>query len=72
VYHGQAVQSLSGAYLYADYCSGTVWALPNAASTPGQPVQLLSKGPQISSWAQDAAGELYLLAFDGQIYRMEP
>ncbi|MEO9256155.1 MAG: glucose dehydrogenase, partial [Tepidiformaceae bacterium] len=68
-----AVESLVGAYLYADYCSGTVWALPNAASTsPGKPVELRADGPQISSLAQDADGEVYLLGFDGVIYSVQP
>lgn len=73
VYRGEAVKSLAGAYLYADYCTGEVWALPGIGSTPNpQPVVLLKEGPSISSFAEDEAGELYLLGFDGKIYRVNP
>ena len=73
VYRGQAIKPLAGAYVYADFCSGAIWAIPNFGSTTNlQPVPLLGKGPSISSFAEDAAGELYLLSFDGKIYRVDP
>lgn len=76
VYRGNDVPSLRGWYVYGDYCTGTVWAIP-ATSKPGSrpiPVTLVAKGPQISSFAQDyyragAPPELYILSFDGKIYR---
>ena len=73
VYRGQAAKQFAGAYLYADFCNGAVWAIPNFASTTNpQPVLLVTKGPSVSSFAEDAAGELYLLSFDGKIYRVSP
>jgi glucose/arabinose dehydrogenase len=72
VYRGQAVKGLQGAYIYADYCSGAVWAIPSFSSNGvhAQPVQLRAKGPEVSSFAEDEAGELYLLSFDGRVYRI--
>jgi glucose/arabinose dehydrogenase len=69
VYRGEAVPALTGAYLYADFCNGTVWSIPRINSDDrGDPIVLLESGPQIASFAQDLTGELYLLSFDGRIY----
>ncbi len=72
VYRGSAAPSVKGAYIYGDFCTGAVWAIPSTA-TAGQrpePRTILKKGPQISSFAEDVAGEIYLLGFDGKIYRL--
>lgn len=76
VYRGDAVPSLRGWYVYADYCSGEIWAIP-ADSAPGsrpQPVTLAKTGKQIPTFAQDSfrggpPPELYFLSFDGRIYK---
>jgi glucose/arabinose dehydrogenase len=70
VYRGRAVKELLGAYLYGDFCSGAVWAIPAIGSNSVRPraVQLRSKGPEIASFAVDQDGELYILSFDGRIY----
>jgi glucose/arabinose dehydrogenase len=68
VYRGQAAPQLSGAYLYADFCSGKVWAIPDVTGGGRDPRVLRDDGPQISSFAEDLSGELYLLSFDGRIY----
>jgi len=75
VYRGNAAASLRGWYVYGDYCTGAVRAFEAAKAAPGAaaPVStLLAKGPNISSFAEDAEGELYLLCFNGVIYRMAP
>lgn len=76
VYRGEAVPSLRGWYIYGDYCSGEIWAVP-AASTPGSkptPAVLQKDGPQIPTFAQDSyrggpPAELYYLGFDGKVYK---
>ncbi|MCK9519065.1 MAG: PQQ-dependent sugar dehydrogenase [Dehalococcoidia bacterium] len=73
VYRGDAVPALRGVYLYADYCSGAMWGLAAEAAAAGEeavPVQWREEGPNISTFAQDEAGEVYFLAFDGRIYRV--
>lgn len=73
VYHGTAIPSLRGYYLYADYCSGRAWALHAATAAAGEraePIVLWPSGPTIPSLAVDADGKLYFLSFDGQIYRV--
>ncbi len=51
---------LYGGYLFADYCSGRIWALDAAWPEPGEPVLLLDSGHVISSFGEDEAGSLYL------------
>jgi glucose/arabinose dehydrogenase len=76
VYRGKALPELDGAYFYSDYCtailrslrwkSGQVtdhWDWKNALD----PENKLS---QISSFGEDADGELYLLSLDGPIYKL--
>lgn len=73
VYRGEAIAALRGLYLYADYCSGRVWGLEAEAAAGGEAVQasvLLDGGPQIASFAENLGGEVYVLAFDGVIYRV--
>ena len=70
VYHGASMPELRGWYLYGDFCSGRVWAL-NAHGGPGsEPVELANAKAGISSFAQDAAGEAYLVTFDKQILKL--
>jgi len=74
VYRGQAISSLAGTYVYGDFCSGEIFALQNSPRE-----QLLNKAPmilktslQISSFGEDAAGELYVLDHKGGVYRLSP
>jgi glucose/arabinose dehydrogenase len=75
VYRGQALPSLVGHYVYADYVTGRVWALPvdgvgatRGAALETRPVEL-GKVPQPASFGIDEAGELYITSFDGRLYR---
>ena len=61
---------LSGAYVYADFVSGRIWALRlEGEGGPGHEL-LLESGLNISAFGRDAAGTVYLCAFDGRIYRL--
>ena len=70
VYRGQAVPWLQGAYVYADFCSGFVWGLRYDGARVTEQALLLDSGLNISSCGEDAAGELYVTAFDGVVYRI--
>ena len=80
VYRGQAIPSLRGWYVYADYCTGLVWGIHAETAAAGEPVDellLTDEAPQwILSLAEDSSGEIYLLSRQNvggdSIYRLVP
>ena len=77
VYTGAKVAGLKGRYVFGDFTSGRVWAIP-VPDKPGEPVAdgdvlALGRWPVlISSFGRDAAGELYLADFGGgRVLRIE-
>lgn len=70
VYRGASIPGLAGVYLYADFCSGIIWGLRRIDGRVVAARQLLDTDLQISSFGQDLAGELYITAFDGRVYRI--
>lgn len=56
---------LAGAYLYADFCCGRVWALRYDGTRVTEQAKVADTGLSISSFGEDTAGEMYVLAFDG-------
>ena len=68
VYRGSAAPALAGRYVFADYVSGRIWT---AAAADGWNVEpLLESGFNISTFGEDAAGELYVADHrNGTIYR---
>lgn len=71
VYRGSRVTSLYGAYVYGDFCSGKIWALRFDGVQVTEHLELVDSPLQISSFGEDADGELYILSFDGKIYQLE-
>ena len=70
VYHGASMPELRGWYLYGDYCSGRVWALNAHDGRGAPPGELANTGAAISSFAQDAQGEPYIVTFDEKILKL--
>jgi glucose/arabinose dehydrogenase len=70
VYRGAAFASLQGLYIFGDYCSGTIWSLQRDASGAWQQRTLLDSELSISSFGEDADGELYVIDLGGEIYRV--
>lgn len=79
VYRGRALPALAGAYFYADYCTALVRSV--RADANGRPrdewdwraaLDPESRLANISSFGEDAAGELYILSLDGPVYRFDP
>jgi hypothetical protein len=65
VYRGEDNAALEGVYLFADYCSGLIWGMGrdgNEAWAVSDPVET---GLSISSFGEDAAGELYVTDLSG-------
>jgi glucose/arabinose dehydrogenase len=71
VYRG-AIAAIRGQYFYADYCEGWVrsfkWA--NGAVTETTSWADLAPGGPITSFGEDAAGELYLMTSTGRVARI--
>lgn len=69
VYRGSDVASLVGKYVYADFVSGRIWALTYDGGE-AKNEELLDSNLATSSFGVDQDRELYVLAFNGKIYRM--
>jgi glucose/arabinose dehydrogenase len=72
VYRGGAGTLPDGTYLYGDYCSGTIWAVPVEELVAGvsRPVvvgQLDEVHGQLRSFGQDERGELYVVTSAGEL-----
>jgi glucose/arabinose dehydrogenase len=70
VYRGTGMPQLEGVYLFADYCSGRVWGLLRDASNVWIRLDPVETGLRISSFGEDATGELYVVDIQGAIYRV--
>ncbi len=70
VYRGSAVPAATGRYFYGDYCSGTVWSLEVVSGKARQLRVEPFKVGQLTSFGEDAAGELYLVSGGGTISRL--
>lgn len=71
VYRGSAVPNLIGLYIYGDFGSGRIWALSYDGNNSVENMELMNSNLSISSFGTDQAGELYICAFDGRIYRFK-
>ncbi len=72
VYRGSRLKDLRGAYIYADYETGKIWALRYHGGRVTEHRELLQSPLHISSFGEDNDGELYLLAYEGAIHRLVP
>ena len=68
VYRGTLAPSLAGRYVFADYGTGRIWALAWDGSDAAVE-EIMDTSLAISSFGVDEQQELYVLAFNGRIYR---
>ncbi|HQX11009.1 MAG TPA: PQQ-dependent sugar dehydrogenase [Thermoflexales bacterium] len=73
VYRGAKYPWLQGKYFYADYGQGKVWIATQTSPGVFSTAQLTSTFGfnSLSSWGEDAAGELYLVNYGGTVYRLD-
>lgn len=67
VYRGKRNPSLAGHYIYGDFVSGRIWAWDIAAA---KNELLADTSYQISSFAKDHDGEVYVIDYQGRMYRI--
>ncbi len=69
VYKGSAIPSLANKYIFADL-TGTIWSLTEAPANTWTRGNLLSTNRTLTSFARDAAGELYVVDYNGIILKL--
>ena len=71
VYRGTKVKAALGRYFYGDYCSGKIWSLKVSSGKATSQRQESFTVAGLSSFGEDARGELYLTSLDtGAVYRL--
>lgn len=71
VYRGRRIPALQGLYLFSDYCDSRLRAVrvTESGATEFHEWNLHAQGA-VSSFGEDAAGEVYLCTFDGRVSRI--
>ena len=72
VYRGEAIPDLQAVYLFADWCSGRIWASWRDHDLAWHTAELMKTDMAISSFGEDEAGEVYLIDYGGTLYRFDP
>jgi glucose/arabinose dehydrogenase len=75
VYRGSVMPALQGTYFYADYCAGFVRSFRYQNGQPTEQTEwpLLSPpGSFVTSFGEDAAGELYIMTQGGGLFKLIP
>jgi glucose/arabinose dehydrogenase len=77
VYRGEQITSLQGTYVFGDFCSGRIWGLslsgePGKSSGSFEKKLLVKSDLMIASFAEDNQGEIYVIHYDGEIYKIVP
>lgn len=71
VYRGSAYPYLQGTYLFADYGNGAIWGLqPYLDGWKNSDIGRLPLGARPRSFGENQAGELFIAASNGVIYRV--
>jgi glucose/arabinose dehydrogenase len=70
VYRGSAIPNLVGTYVFADFGSGTVWGLVENPPGTWTRETLLSTSHNITTFGQDANGELYAVDYGGTVFKL--
>jgi glucose/arabinose dehydrogenase len=69
VYRGSAIPALRGWYLFGDYCTGRMWMKPGPRGAV-RIARMSGRVTSISSFGQDASGELYVVSLSGRVYKI--
>ena len=78
VYRGEKIKGLQGTYFFGDYCSGNIWSFK---VKNGKAIEFQNRTEEIniadgeftnyiSSFGEGADGDLYIIDFNGGIYKL--
>ena len=79
IYRGTEIRSLYGRYIFGDYCNGKIWSLSldengNASDIKDHTKEILdsmgTKEFYLSSFGVDNNDELFIIDYNGTIYRL--
>lgn len=74
VYRGKQIPELIGSYLFADFVSGKIWAMPSSGKCKDKKLlfeEVNGSKISVSSFGRDQQGEIYLLSYsDGRILKL--
>jgi glucose/arabinose dehydrogenase len=70
VYRGLSIPDLYGSYVYGDYCTGEIWAASGSGDEWVEEL-LAIEADSLTTFGEDAAGELYLGTANGFVYRID-
>lgn len=71
VYRGSAIPCLQGWYFYGDYCAGSISAVYQVGGVAQGSTTLPFTVSNLSSFGEDANGELYAIGLNGNVQRIE-
>ncbi len=69
-YRGEAMPGLRGRYFYGDYCTGIVWSFRVRDGKARGIRRERFEVPELSSFGEDADGELLLVSLAGTVFRL--
>lgn len=72
IYRGAAIAELRAVYLFGDWCSGRIWGLWRDGDLVWRANELMNTEIPVSSFGEDEAGEVYLVDYEGALYRFDP
>jgi glucose/arabinose dehydrogenase len=75
VYRGSAIPALQGTYFYGDFCAGFVRSFRYQNGQPTEQTEWPLLGPPgggLTSFGEDAAGELYVMTQGGGLFKFVP
>ena len=70
VYRGKKVPAMTGRYFYGDFCQGTIWSLKVQGGKAKGKRRHGFKINSLSSFGENARGELFMTSLSGSIFRL--
>ena len=70
VYRGKAIAGLAGRYVFGDYGTGRIWHIASDTQPTAQMSGGFASRLSIASFGEGNDGELYVVHYGGQLYRL--